>query len=145
MYKKLLFTFCIFLILSCKEANIEKTSPETFYSKISESNLEKVQKGLIKELYSFYLNSNKTSKFYEAIWAESLVINYNQENKTLNVSIDACSGWLFRFKNVEEKDIKFLSDNEVIFNNYKNYIQPLGDTLSGVNIPTNARCLSTGK
>lgn len=137
--------FCILLALSCKEVNIEKTSPETFYSKISESNLESVQKGLIKELYSFYSKSNKTNKFYEAIWAENMVINYNQENKILSVSIDACSGWLFKFRNVEEGDIKFLSDNNLIFNDYKNYIQPLGNTSNTVSIPTNARCLSSEK
>ena len=94
---------------------------------------------MIRELGEFYNGSDKKSYFYEVLWANHMLINYNRINKTLNVSVDICSGWLYKFKNVEEKDIKFLSDNKIEFDKYKLYLRPLGEIMK---TETNAPCLS---
>lgn len=128
-----------FISISCKETSVQKEYSETFYSKISGTNLVEVQKEMIRELGEFYNGSDKKSYFYEVLWANHMLINYNRINKTLNVSVDICSGWLYKFKNVEEKDIKFLSDSKIEFDKYKLYLIPLGEIMK---TETNAPCLS---
>lgn len=129
-----------FISISCWDTSVQKEYPETYYSKVTGIiDFDEIRKEMIRELYSFYNSSDKKNNFYEVLWSKRILINYNRVNKTLNISDDICSGWFGKFKNVEEKDIKFLSDNRIEFSKYKLYLTPLGEVMK---TETNAPCLS---
>ncbi len=138
--------FSCLLVISCRNDSPYKIYPQTYYSKSSTSDLEKAEKDMIKELYFFYTNSDKKLSFCEVNLGNRLLVNYNPTNKTLFTSNDFCSGWSVFFGNVEEKDVKFLSDSMIKFSDYKKYLTP--PPLKSVdynNLQTNAPCLGKNK
>lgn len=134
----------VILINSCKIDSVDISYPQTYYSKMSSLNLEEVERGMIKELYSFYINSDKKYIFYEVNWQNRMLINYNPADKILFMSNDLCSGLAGHFSNVEEKDVKFLSENSVNFFDYKKYLTPT-QGVDYKNLKTNAPCLRPDK
>ena len=132
----------VLLINSCKVDSVDISYPQTYSSKISSINLEEVERGMIKELYSFFSNSDKKYIFYEVNWQNRMLINYNPVGKILFMSSDLCSGLAGHFYNVEEKDLKILSDNSVMFVDYKKYLTPSqGVNYDNLKHQTNAPCL----
>ena len=143
--KNWLVLLCL-LIISCRDSSVNVIYPQTYYSKNGSLNLEEGQKYMIKELYLFYTNSDKKYLFYEVISRNSMVVNYNPGNKVLFTSYDLCSGLSGYFINVEEKDLKFLSDSMIKFSDYKKYLTPPPPkSVDYDNLQTNAPCLGKNK
>lgn len=90
-----------------------------------------------KELYEFYKNSDKKLEFYEIKWNAFFVLNYNPQKQTLNVSKDACSGWVAQYINVTEDDLKKISEGDLLFEEYGTLLKRQSDSFQWGVIKTN--------
>lgn len=107
----------IFLLLSCQPTEI--ILKETIDLQAKVNNREDAQRQMIKELYQFYISSDKSLEFYEIKWQTYYLINYNPKKQMLHISIDICSGWAPPyFINVSEGKLKELSDSFLLFEQY---------------------------
>jgi hypothetical protein len=146
LFRKNIMKNCLFffvlLISSCKTDSLYISYPQTYYSKASGTNLAEVERSMIKELYSFYTNSDKKHLFYEVNFQNRMLVNFNPADKILFISNDLCSGIAGHFANVEEKDLKFLSENSVSFLDYPKHLTPSkGLDYANLKLQTNAPCL----
>lgn len=138
MRTKIILVICLILIIACKKENVR--NEETFIIPVASSvkDVESIQKIMAQNLFDFYSKSNKTLSFYEVLYPNFFLLNYNPAKKTLSYSTDLCSGWSVQYMNVSLEKLNDLAKLNLPFDKYDSILEKQTSVwgLKG-DIPTN--------
>jgi hypothetical protein len=114
--------FCLLLTISC-EKDKENPVVDTLYLPNSNGGEQQEIEAAVK-LYERYMNSPKDKEYYEVVCKGDFILNYFPSKQWITVCTDVGSGWSYQFKEVDISKLGELSQANLPFEKYKEFLSP---------------------